>query len=293
MPLIINTNVSSMNAQRHLGNNTSALSKTMEKLSSGYRINRAGDDAAGLQLSENLRAQIRGQQKALANTQDGINVLNLADGAMQTMTDNLQRIRELTVQAANDTYNASQRSAIQAEIVQLLADIDRIAAATTFNGVALFPTGASNFILQVGANSTANVDTIDVGAAMGDARATALGITSWDSANGTLSINMAVSGSAGGNVARTFLTQVDAAIVSINSKRGNLGAFVNRLEGAANNLSIGVENLSASESRIRNVDVALESANLTRNQILQQASNTILAQANQSPQLAIQLLRGG
>lgn len=290
MPLIINTNVSSMNAQRYLGNNTSALQKTMEKLSSGYRINRAGDDAAGLQLSENLRSQIRGSQKALDNTQDGINVLNLADGAMQTMTDNLQRIRELTIQAASDTYNATQRSAIQGEIVQLLADIDRIASSTTFNGVSLFPTAATSFILQVGANSTANVDTIDVGAALGNATSNGLGITSW---NGTaLTVNMAVNGTAGGNVARTFLGQVDAAILAVNTRRGNLGAFVNRLEGAANNLSISVENLSASESRIRNVDVAMESSNLTRNQILQQASNTILAQANQSPQLAIQLLQG-
>jgi flagellin len=291
MPLIINTNVSSMNAQRYLGNNTSALQKTMEKLSSGYRINRAGDDAAGLQLSENLRAQIRGSQKALDNTQDGINVLNLADGAMQTMTDNLQRIRELAIQAGNDTYNDTQRLAIQGEIVQLLADIDRIAASTKFNGVPLFPTAATSFILQVGANNTAGVDTIDVGSALGDAQANALGITSW---NGTaLAINMAVNGSAGGNVARTFIGQVDAAIQTINTRRGNLGAFVNRLEGAANNLSISVENLSASESRIRNVDVAKESSNLTRNQILQQASNTILSQANQAPQLAIQLLKGG
>lgn len=293
MPLIINTNVSSMNAQRYLGNNTTALQKTMEKLSSGYRINRAGDDAAGLQLSENLRSQIRGSQKALDNTQDGINVLNLADGAMQTMTDNLQRIRELTVQAGNDTYNDTQRSAIQGEITQLLSDVDRIAAVTQFNGVALFPTGAAAaFTLQVGANGTANVDTIDVGAALGNAQAQGLGVASWNSTTGVLGVNMAVNGTAGGNVARAFLAEVDAALLSVNTKRGNLGAFVNRLEGAVNNLSISVENLSASESRIRNVDVAAESSNLTRNQILQQASSTILAQANQSPQLALQLLKG-
>src|SRR5688572_19619983 len=137
MPLIVNTNVTSLNAQRHLSSNTNMLQKTMEKLSSGYRINRAGDDAAGLQLSENLRAQIRGSKKALDNTQDGINVLNIADGSLQTVTDSLQRLRELAVQAANDTYNTSQRSAMQVEIEQLLADIDRIALATKFNGVEL------------------------------------------------------------------------------------------------------------------------------------------------------------
>lgn len=287
MPLIINTNVSSLTSQRYLGNNTNSLQKTMEKLSSGYRINRAGDDAAGLQLSENLRAQIRGSQKALDNTQDGINVLNIADGSMQTITDNLQRMRELAVQAGNDTYNGTQRAAIQGEISQLLKDIDRIAGSTTFNGVPLFPTAASTFTLQVGANNTVN-DIIDVGAAMGDARANALGITSWDTTNGVLTTAINT-----GNAARAFITEVDNALVSINSKRGNLGAYVNRLEGAVNNLSIGIENLSSSESRIRNVDVAAESANLTRNQILQQASNTILAQANQAPQLAIQLLKGG
>lgn len=287
MPLTINTNITSINAQRYLGANTNALQKTMEKLASGYRINRAGDDAAGLQLSENLRAQIRGSKKALDNTQDGMNVLNIADGALQTITDSLQRMRELAVQAANDTYNTSQRSAMQVEVEQLLADIDRIASATKFNGVDLLSaTSPANFILQVGANNVANVDTIDIASAMGDSSATTLGIASWNSTNLTTAIDSSAN-------AQAFLAEVDAAINAVNIKRGNLGAFVNRLEGTSNNLSIGIENLSSSESRIRNVDVAMESANLTRNQILQQASNTILAQANQTPQLALQLLKGG
>lgn len=287
MPLTINTNITSINAQRYLGANTNALQKTMEKLASGYRINRAGDDAAGLQLSENLRAQIRGSKKALDNTQDGMNVLNIADGALQTITDSLQRMRELAVQAANDTYNTSQRSAMQVEVEQLLADIDRISSATKFNGVDLLSTASpANFIIQVGANNVANVDTIDIASAMGDSSATTLGIASWNSTNLTTAIDSSAN-------AQAFLAEVDAAINAVNIKRGNLGAFVNRLEGTSNNLSIGIENLSSSESRIRNVDVAMESANLTRNQILQQASNTILAQANQTPQLALQLLKGG
>jgi flagellin len=287
MPLIINTNVVSLTAQRHLSNNTNSLQKTMEKLASGYRINRAGDDAAGLQLSENLRAQIRGTKKALDNTQDGMNVLNIADGALQTVTDSLQRIRELAVQAANDTYNTAQRSAIQVEMEQLLADVDRIATATKFNGVDLLSASSPvSFILQVGASNTVGVDTIDIAAAMGDSTAVTLGVASW---NGT---NMTTPMDSGAN-ARAFLTEIDAALTTVNTKRGNLGAYVSRLESTVNNLSIGIENLSSSESRIRNVDVAAESANLTRNQILQSASNTILAQANQTPQLALQLLQGG
>lgn len=287
MPLVINTNVMSLTAQRNLGNNTNMLQKTMEKLASGYRINRAGDDAAGLQLSEKLRAQIRGSKKALDNTQDGMNVLNIADGALQTITDNLQRVRELAVQSANDTYNTAQRSALQVEIVQMLSDIDRIANSTTFNGVDLLSSATpSTFILQVGANNTAGVDTIDVATALGTSTSAVLGINTWNGATLTSNIDT-------GSNARTFIGLLDTALTNVNTKRGNLGAFVNRLEGTINNLSIGVENLSSSESRIRNVDVALESANLTRNQILQQASNTILAQANQAPQLALNLLKGG
>ncbi|HEY9688306.1 MAG TPA: flagellin [Coleofasciculaceae cyanobacterium] len=297
MPLIINTNVSSLTAQRHLGLNTNMLSKSMEKLASGYRINRAGDDAAGLQLSENLRAQIRGSKKALDNTQDGLNVLNIADGAFQTITDNLQRARELVVQANNDTYNTSQRAAIETEITQLFKDIDRIAQAAKFNGVDLMSASApASFILQVGANNVANVDTIDVASALGTSLAealfaTALATAIWTSTVGTL--QTALSGAAPHTAASTMLSQIDVAIATVNGKRGRLGAMVNRLEGAVNNLSVSIENLSSSESRIRNVDVAEESALLTRNQILQQAASTILSQANQTPQLALQLLKGG
>jgi flagellin len=239
-----------------------------------------------LQLSENLRAQIRGTQMALNNTQDGINVLNIADGALQTITDNLQRVRELAVQAANDTYDTPQRSAIEVEMTQLFKDIDRIASATTFDGVNLLSGPVASFILQVGANTTAGVDTIDIAGALGSADAATLGIAMWT--NPAMTTHMTTSANA-----VTLISLVDTALTAVNTKRGNLGAFVSRLQGTVNNLSIGVENLSSSESRIRNVDVAAASANLTRNQILQQASNTILAQANQAPQLALQLLKGG
>ncbi|MEB3287960.1 MAG: flagellin [Vampirovibrionales bacterium] len=285
MPLIINTNTMSTNAQRHLTNNTNMLSKSLEKLASGFRINRAGDDAAGLQLSENLRAQVRGSQKAYDNVQDGINVLNIADGSMDTITNNLQRMRELAVQAANDTYSAEQRTAINSEIDALRSDIDRIANAAIFNGINLLNTSTpASFSIQLGANDSATVDALNIVSALGDARA---------STTGGLQITAAASGLIADNSsARAYITVLDAALDRINTKRASLGAFVNRLEGAASNLLNSIENQSSAESRIRNVDVAAESANMTRNQILQQASATVLSQANQSPSLALRLLGG-
>jgi flagellin len=278
MPLIINTNVSSMIAQRNLTNNTNMLNRSIEKLSSGYRINRAGDDAAGLQVSENLRAQIRGSKKALDNVQDGINVMNIADGALSVITDNIQRMRELAVQAANDTYDVDQRTAIQQEINARIADIDRISDAVQFNGVPLIDGSLANMILQVGPNSAAGVDDLDVSGAFANADFATL------SGGGATLVDTHAN-------ALTALATMDTAIVAINSQRATLGSYVNQLESAAQNLMIGIENLSSSESRIRNVDVAAESAELVKAQILQQSAATVLAQANQGPALALQLLQ--
>ncbi|MEM0950905.1 MAG: flagellin [Cyanobacteria bacterium P01_H01_bin.74] len=277
MPLIINTNIGSMNAQRYLTNNTTALQKSMEKLSSGFRINKAGDDAAGLALSETLRAQIRGSQKALDNTQDGINVMNIADGALQTITDNLQRMRELAVQAANDTYSATQRTSMQTEYDQLASGITQIASAAEFNGINLLDGTSTLTNLQIGANTTAGVDTFNVSTVFADSRAAALAVNAGSLANNANAL--------------TAITALDTAINTVNTRRGTVGASVNRLEATAANLATSIENLSSSESRIRNVDVAMESANLSKYQILQQASSAMLAQANQAPQLALQLLR--
>jgi flagellin len=279
MPLVINTNLGALNAQRYLTNNTNSLSKTMEKLASGYRINKAGDDAAGLALSEKLRAQIRGSQKALDNVQDGINVMNIADGALQTIADNLQRMRELAVQAANDTYSATQRTSMQTEYDQLASGINQIAQAAEFNGVKLLDGTSTLATLQIGANTTANVDDFDVSGLFVDSQASALNV---DTEQLDTHAN-----------ALAAITALDTAIDTVNTTRGNLGASVNRLESTASNLASAIENTAASESRIRNVDVAMESANLARNQILQQAASAMLVQANQSPQLALQLLRGG
>ena len=279
MPLTINTNVASLNAQRYLSMNTSNLQKSMEKLASGYRINHAQDDAAGLGLSETLRAQIRGSQKALDNTQDGINVMNIADGAMQTITDNLQRMRELAVQAANDTYSTTQRTSMQTEFDQLASGITQIAKAVDFNGIKLLDGTSTISSLQVGSNTTANVDDFDVSSLFADTTAGATGL------------NVAVETLSSHANAQNAITALDTAITTINTSRGNLGASVNRLESTATNLATMKENTSASESRIRNVDVAAESANLTKNNILQQASAAMLAQANQGPSLALQLLK--
>jgi len=279
MPLIINTNVASMNAQNYLSKNTSALQSSMEKLASGYRINHASDDAAGLGLSENLRAQIRGDQKALANTQDGINVMNIADGAMQTITDNLQRMRELAVQSANDTYSTTQRTSMQTEYDQLASGITQIAKAAQFNGIHLLDGTSTLSTLQIGANTTANVDDFDVSSLFTDMTAGASGLNV-DAQTLDSHVN-----------AQNAITALDTALTTLNTNRGNLGASVNRLQSTASNLSIMITSTSASESQIRNVDVAAESANLSKNQILQQAASAMLAQANQAPQLALSLLK--
>jgi flagellin len=279
MPLIINANIASMNAQRHLATNTNALQASMEKLASGFRINRASDDAAGLGLSESLRSQIRGNQKALDNTQDGINVMNIADGAMQTITDNLQRMRELAVQAANDTYSTTQRDAMQTEYDQLASGITQIASSVEFNGIKLLDGNSSIATLQIGANTTVNVDDFDVSTLFTDTTAGNSGLD----VDGQLLDDH--------TNALATITALDTALTTLNTNRGTLGASINRLQSTATNLSTMIENTSASESRIRNVDVAAESSTLTKNQILQQAASAMLAQANQAPQLALQLLK--
>ncbi len=285
MGIVVNTNVMSLNAQRLLGHNTMQLGRSMEKLASGYRINRASDDAAGLQISESLRSSIRGSQKALDNVQDGVNVLNIVDGSMETVTTSLQRIRELAVQGASDTLSTTQKSAINQEMRQLVTDITRIADATEFNGKKLLDGTTTSFKLQVGPKTASATNIINM-AAVGSVnpfaalRGNSLGLGSTG-----LSANVTTAASA-----LNTISKVDIALGTVNQRRAAVGALTNRLETASKNLSVSIENLSASESRIRNVDVAKESAEMTRFQILQQASSTILSQANQTPQLALSLL---
>ncbi|SMB93894.1 flagellin [Thermanaeromonas toyohensis ToBE] len=272
MGLRINHNLEALNAWRNLNQTSTLLAKSMEKLSSGLRINRAGDDAAGLAISEKLRSQIRGLNQAVRNAQDGISLIQTAEGALNETHAILQRMRELAVQAANDTLTTQDRQAIKAEIDQLVAEIDRIASTTEFNTQKLLDGTFSGKWLQIGANQTQGI-TVTIGTAS----AAALGVNSLD-VSSSLAANSAI-------------ISIDAAISAISMSRANLGAVQNRLEHTIANLSVASENLQASESRIRDVDMAQEMMNFTKLQILQQAGVAVLAQANTSPQAVLQLLR--
>lgn len=271
MGLVINTNISSLVAQRSMSLSTTALNKSMEKLSSGLRINKASDDAAGLTISEKMKSQYRGADVGMANAQDAINMLQVAEGDLGIIQDNLQRVRELTVQAANGTNGTDELAAIEAEVTQRLDEINRVAAASDYNGIKLLDGTAGTVNSQVGANTG---DTIDISAGFADAQTTL-------AAAG----NYATPGDA-----NAFLASLDTEIQNISSQRSTIGALQNRLESATESQSVRSTNLKAADSRIRDVDVAKESANLMKNQILQQASVSLLAQANQSPGLALSLI---
>lgn len=283
MSLTINTNVASLIAQYNLSRNIKTLNKTTEQLSTGQRINKSSDDAAGLSISEKLRTQIRGSQKASENTQDGINLLQVAEGAVSTVLENLQRIREITVQAANDTNTSIERAAIKLETATRIADIDRLKKATNFNGINLLDGSQSSYILRVGPNSNSATNTIDVASALQDMLPIFLSVQST-----TTALSAAYSS---GSSARNFLNTLDTAIKTIIDQRANIGALQNRLQSTYDNLEVYKENITSAESRIRNVDIAAVTAELAKNQILQQASVNVLSQANQLPSIAIELLK--
>ena len=281
MSIVINTNVSSILVQRSLQQSTSAISQSLSKLSSGYRITKAADDAAGLTISESLKSQSRGAQVAANNAQTGINLLQTAEGDLSIIQDNLQRIRDLSVQAANGTNGTAERNAIKSEVDQRVNEINRIASASSFNAIKLLDGTSSTLSLQIGTKSDTELNAISLTEGtnpLGDASASALGISDIDSA-------FASSSAAG-----SFISSVDTALSSVSARRSTIGSLQNRLESAITSLNIQYENMSASESRIRDVDVAKEAATLTRNQILQQASATLLAQANQAPAVALSLI---
>jgi flagellin len=274
MALSINTNIASMNATRKLGISTHNLGTTFERLSSGLRVNGAKDDAAGLAISTRMTAQIRGMNMAIRNTNDAVSLVQIAEGALDETTNALQRMRELAVQSANGTMNTSDRLSLELEVKQLRSEVQRISTSTKFNGKALI-NGAQNagITFQVGANATESL-TVSVGSA----GVAALGVNS---------SQVTVSTAA---VASTALNQLDLALDSVSDIRANLGAYQNRFESLMANLSDIVENTTSARSRIMDADIAKETANLTRNAIMQQASTAILAQANQQPQIALQLL---
>ena len=272
MGLRVNTNISAMAAQRSLGAVTTRLQGNFERLSSGLRIASAADDAAGLGISERMRSQIRSYGAASRNAQDGVSLVQTADGAMQEVSNNLSRMRELAVQAANGTLTAGDRTTLNNEFQELISEIDRIATSTAFNGVSLLDGSAATLAIQVG---IAAGETIT--------------LTMADVSSSNLSLTGDVLTAAN---AATALGTLDSAINQVTTGRGLLGAGINRMNSTIQSIASARENLSAAESRIRDVDVAMETADLTRNTILQQASVSILAQANTQPQLALSLLQG-
>ena len=274
--MIINHNLNAMNAHRNMSFNTSNAGKAMEKLSSGLRINRAGDDAAGLAISEKMRGQIRGLDQASRNAQDGISLIQTAEGALNETHSILQRMRELSVQSASDTNIANDRTALNDEFQALISEVDRIATETEFNQQKVISADFTADI-QVGANKDQKItltwkaqtkaalgeDAVDISALKIDTKADA----------------------------STAIKTVNDAIESVSKSRSAMGALQNRLEHTINNLNTSAENLQAAESRVRDVDMAKEMMNFTKNNILNQASQAMLAQANQQPQAVLQLLR--
>ena len=278
--MIINHNMQAMNTQRQMTNVASAQSKSMEKLSSGYRINRAGDDAAGLAISEKMRGQINGLDQASRNAQDGISLIQTAEGALNETHSILQRMRELAVQASNDTYTSEDRATIGAEVTQLEAEIDRISTDTEFNTKTLLDGSQSSITLQIGANSGQQVTF-----AIEDMSASALG-------SGVDGLGSAMAASGATTTTLTgIITKVNDALSAVSAQRADLGAIQNRLEHTISNLDTGEENLQASESRIRDVDMAAEMVEYTKNNIISQAAQSMLSQANQAPQSVLQLLQ--
>jgi flagellin len=285
--MIINHNLSAMFAQRTNGVNNANVTKNIEKLSSGLRINRAGDDASGLAVSEKLRSQIRGLQQASRNASDGISLIQTTEGYLQESQDILQRIRELSIQASNGVYTAEDRMQIQVEVSQLVDELDRVASHAQFNGMNLLtgrfarPDAAGTPVQEMAFHIGANMDQKER-AFIGTMTAEALGVR----AVGTGEIlSLSTPEQANANIG-----VVDTALKAVNKQRADLGAYQNRLEMAIQGIDIGAENLQAAESRIRDVDMASEMVDFTKNQILVQASNAMLAQANMKTQSVLQLL---
>lgn len=285
--ITLGANIPSFQAQRQLGNATGSLSKVYERLSSGQRINTAADDAAGLAIADNLRAQQRVATVAIRNANDAISGVAVADGALAEVGGVLQRLAELSEQSANGVYSTVQRSALQNEFSALGSEIERIALTTKFNGVALL-SGSSQIVYQVGfdSQSTAQISVANVQGTL-----TALGLAAANNSALTYSISGATIAD-GQSASRNALDAINSAISSLAATRGTLGAAEARLRVAINNLQVSRENYASAESRIRDADVASDAAELTRLGILQQAASAVLGQANQQPAIALSLLRG-
>ena len=277
MGLRINTNVASLNAQRNLGTTRISMNRSLEKLSSGQRINRAGDDAAGLAISENLKAQIKGLGQAERNAEDGISLVQIAEGALGEVSNILIRLRELSVQAASDTIGTTERKFLNVEFEQLTSEVDRIANSTEFNRVPLLNGTGSVFDIQIGTRNDPISDRLTFDASSADVNVAALGLN-------LASVSDKIS-------AQNSLTSIDQAIISVSGIRADFGALQNRLQSTVNNIQSSIENLAAANSRVRDTDVAAETAELTKQNILMQAGTSVLSQANSSTNSALTLIQ--
>ncbi len=275
MALTVNSNVGSLNAQHNLLKSQSALGTSMTRLSSGLRINSAKDDAAGLAISDRMTAQIRGMNQAARNANDGISLAQTAEGAMQETTNILQRMRELSVQAANDTNTTADRTSIDTEMSQLTSELSRIASTTSFNGQKLINGKATKHVFQVGANKG---ETIEV-----DLSKSAFNMTAGGLKVSGLSVKTAAA-------AGSAIAKIDEALKKVDNARSKLGAVQNRFESTISNLQNSQENITAARSRILDADIAAESSAMAKSNVLQQAGVSMLAQANQTPQLALSLI---
>ncbi|TDR78455.1 flagellin [Paludibacterium purpuratum] len=281
MAIYVNTNIASLNAQRNLSNSTDSLKTSLQRLSSGLRINSAADDPAGMAISQTMTMQINGNNQGIRNANDGISLAQTAEGALGQIQNNLQTIRQIAVQAANGTISNTNRSQLQTEVDQLTQEISRIVQTTNFNGTLLL-SGGQSITFQVGASGVANNQVVASGLDLTS------GVTSYANsltATGTINITTSANASA-------VLSALDSDINTISNDRSQLGAVQNRFQAVVANMSNYVQNLADSRSRIVDTDFAQETANLTQNQILQQAGTAILSQANQVPQAALTLLKG-
>ena len=283
MPLTINTNIASLNAQRNLNMSQGSLATSMQRLSSGLRVNSAKDDAAGLAIAERMNAQVRGMNVAVRNANDGISMSQTAEGALSQVSNSLQRMRELAVQARNSTNSSSDKDSLNKEFAQLQAEIGRVMGGTTFNGKHILGADATSLTFQIGANTTAD-DTITIATTDMTLDTTITAVT-----NSTTAV---IDASATSGAIGTVIDNIDKALDSINDTRATFGATQSRFDAIITNLQVGVENQSAARSRIMDADFAAETANMSRAQVLQQAGTAMVAQANQLPNQVLKLLQG-
>jgi flagellin len=287
MSMSVNTNIGSLNAQRNLNKSQSSLSTSMQRLSSGLRVNSAKDDAAGLAIAERMNAQVKGMNVAVRNANDGISLAQTAEGALATVGDALQRMRELAVQSSNSTNSDSDKDSLDKEFGELAKEIQRVLGGTTFNGKHILATDAGSLTFQVGANTTTD-DSISITTTNMTSLASITTIAGTDNAG---TGRAKIDSTADATAIATVIDDIDTAIDAVNSERATMGASQNRFDSVISNLQSSIENQSAARSRIMDADFASETANMSRAQILQQAGTAMVAQANQLPQQVLKLLQ--